>query len=285
VRRRVEHRLVEPPVLRPAGMVVADVPLAELAGPVAAGAKDVAKGRDAATQERASAGDVHGPVAEAVDARKQLAPRGRAHRGDVEVGQTHALGVQRVEVRRLQDRVAVTGEVAVPLVVGDDDDDVRATARGLGRPGVRRPRRPPEGQGRRRHAQAFQETAPIQASRIMAIHSLALRARCAAQPSRSATLPLSGKAQSAWPARGPGCPSLIFRPPYSTSPCVPCLPRSALLRLTTLTVCADRLRNGRRPRREALVTPLRRASRAPLPPRSQRSIPATLVTGSVSTRM
>jgi hypothetical protein len=43
----------------------------------------------------------------------------------VEVGEPHALGVEAVEVRRLEDRVAVTGQVAIALVVGDNEDDVR----------------------------------------------------------------------------------------------------------------------------------------------------------------
>jgi len=37
--------------------------------------------------------------------------------------------------------------------------------------------------------------------------------------------------------------------------------------MTTLTVCADRLRNGERPSLEALIRPLRQASRAHPPPR------------------
>ena len=43
----------------------------------------------------------------------------------MKVGEAHALGMQPVEVRRLQDRIAVAGEVAVALVVGEDEDDVR----------------------------------------------------------------------------------------------------------------------------------------------------------------
>ena len=42
----------------------------------------------------------------------------------MEVGEADALLVQPVEVRRLDDRVAVAGEIAVALVVGHDQDDV-----------------------------------------------------------------------------------------------------------------------------------------------------------------
>ena len=46
----------------------------------------------------------------------------------MEVGEAHPLGVQSVEVRRLQHRVAVGGHVAVALIVGEDEDDVRLLA-------------------------------------------------------------------------------------------------------------------------------------------------------------
>ena len=69
------------------------------------------------------------PLSEAVAPGQELAARGRAHGGDVEVGQADGLGVQAVEVRRLEDRIAVAREVAVALVVGHDDDDVGAVGR------------------------------------------------------------------------------------------------------------------------------------------------------------
>ena len=64
------------------------------------------------------------PVAQAIHAGQELAARRRAHRRDVEVGEPDALVVQPVEVRRLQHRIAVAGQLAVALVVGDDDEDV-----------------------------------------------------------------------------------------------------------------------------------------------------------------
>ena len=45
------------------------------------------------------------------------------------VGEDGGLGVEFVEVGGLDDGIAVAGEVAVALVIGDDDDDVGA---GLG---------------------------------------------------------------------------------------------------------------------------------------------------------
>jgi len=40
------------------------------------------------------------------------------------IRQPHALSVERVQVGRLENRVTVTGEIAIPLVVGDDKHDI-----------------------------------------------------------------------------------------------------------------------------------------------------------------
>jgi len=47
----------------------------------------------------------------------------------MKVGEARALGMKPIEVRRLQIRVARAGEIAQALVVGQDEDDVRAAAR------------------------------------------------------------------------------------------------------------------------------------------------------------
>lgn len=54
---------------------------------------------------------------------------GRAGGGDVVVGEDGGLGVEFVEVRGFDDGVAVASEVAVALVISDDDDDVRLISR------------------------------------------------------------------------------------------------------------------------------------------------------------
>ena len=66
--------------------------------------------------------DDAGPVV--VPAGQQAGPRGRADRGDVEVLEPDALPRQAIEVRRPDLGVAVEAEVAIALVVGDDQDHV-----------------------------------------------------------------------------------------------------------------------------------------------------------------
>lgn len=57
-------------------------------------------------------------------------PGGGAGGGNVVICQDGGFAVERVEVGSLDDGVAVAGEIAVALVVGDDDDDVRLLSSG-----------------------------------------------------------------------------------------------------------------------------------------------------------
>ena len=57
-------------------------------------------------------------------ARHQTGSRGCARRAHVVVGETNALAMELVEVRCLDHGVAVAAELAVALVVGQDEDDV-----------------------------------------------------------------------------------------------------------------------------------------------------------------
>ena len=67
-------------------------------------------------------------------ARHQRRPGGRTERVDVKVGEPDRFRMQTVQVRGLEHGIAVAREVAVPLVVGDDDDNVRVP---WGLPGFR----------------------------------------------------------------------------------------------------------------------------------------------------
>ncbi len=120
----VGDHLVEAAVLRPVGRAVAQVPLAEQAGPVAAGPKGVGERQFVLVEQGAPADRVPHAGAVGVVAGVEPRPGGGAGGADVEVGEAHTIGVQGVDAGRLQDRVAVAAEVAVALVVGDDEDHV-----------------------------------------------------------------------------------------------------------------------------------------------------------------
>ncbi len=127
--RAVHEHLVEPPVLRQIRLVVAKMPLSEQARGV--------------TSTQQGIGNRHNPRREALtledgvgDAHLEFMPPahdrragGRAGRTDMEVGEPRALCVETIDVRRFQIWVPRAGEVTQALVVGENEDDVRATTR------------------------------------------------------------------------------------------------------------------------------------------------------------
>ncbi len=68
---------------------------------------------------------VDGPRAIVVSARHQARPGRRADGMHVEVGHRPAATRHRVNVRRSDDRIAGDAQIAVALIVGDDQNDVR----------------------------------------------------------------------------------------------------------------------------------------------------------------
>lgn len=121
----------------------AEVPFADEGGGVAGGAEVVGHGFFADGEADAGRGVFRADGIKLETETRLVAPgekagaRGGAERrGDVAVGETHAAGGERVEVRGGNFFAAVATEFAVAEIVGDDENDVRAW-RGAGRGGVR----------------------------------------------------------------------------------------------------------------------------------------------------
>ena len=111
------------------GKVVAEVPFPEHAGGVIFGEMlaegDFVFANHGAAHDGVPDSGAVGPVAG-----EKGSTGGGAGGGDVVVGEDGGLGVELVEVRGFDDGIAVAGEVAVALVIGDDDDDVGTSLRG-----------------------------------------------------------------------------------------------------------------------------------------------------------
>ncbi len=112
------HRFLKAAIHWPMGVVVTKMPLAEQARPVAGRSKHLGHGRNAGPDERAPARYRGRAIAHGVLPGKQLPARRCAHRRDMEVGEPRALFSQPVEVRRLEHRISVAGEIAHSLIVG-----------------------------------------------------------------------------------------------------------------------------------------------------------------------
>ena len=63
-------------------------------------------------------------ILEFMSTRQQGAPRRGTGRRDLEVREADALRVQLVEVRGLQHGVTVSADIAIPLVICEDEDDI-----------------------------------------------------------------------------------------------------------------------------------------------------------------
>ena len=117
-------RFMETAVLGPVGVVVAQMPLAEMTGVIAVVRQDIGHRRQVGAQQRTPHADERRPVAQSILARHQLAARRRTHGRHVKIGQTHAVGVDAVQRRRLQNWIAQAGQVPVSLVIRQHEDDI-----------------------------------------------------------------------------------------------------------------------------------------------------------------
>ena len=120
----VDERLLEALIPGPHRVAVAQVPLAEDGGAVARGAQHFGQGDLVGVHHRPAQVRVGHAGAVVVAAGHQGRPRGRADRADVERRDLDALPGELVEVRRLDDGVAVNAQVAVALVVGHHQNNV-----------------------------------------------------------------------------------------------------------------------------------------------------------------
>jgi len=130
----VDQHFMEPLILRPAGVVVAQVPFSKNRGPVAGGREDFGDRHFFRRHDRSPHDRVPHAGAGGIPAGHQGRPRGRAGRVDVVVRQPNALGVESVHDRRLDLCVAVAGQIAVALIVGHDEDHAGMLWRGQDTP-------------------------------------------------------------------------------------------------------------------------------------------------------
>ena len=105
-------------------IVVAHVPLAVHGGGVSGFLENLRHRDLILPQDGTSVDRVPNPGSIGKMPGHQRRTRRAAGRGNMVVRQTHGLRMEGIQVGCLQHRVAVAGQIAVTLVVGDDDDDV-----------------------------------------------------------------------------------------------------------------------------------------------------------------
>ena len=120
----MDEDFVEATLIRLIFGFVAEVPLAKDAGAITGllellGQRGGAQGHPLTFQD--GVGDA---VLELVTTGEQGAARRGAGRRDLEIGETDALRPELIQVRGLEDRVPVGADVAVTLVIGQDEQDI-----------------------------------------------------------------------------------------------------------------------------------------------------------------
>jgi hypothetical protein len=115
---------VKSAVDRAQGIVAAEMPLAEMSGPVARVSENFCHGWPSSFQTAPTTYRVPNVHSVGIAARHQGRAGGRACRIDVKIGEPSTLAMQLVEIRCLQNRAAVTGKVTVTLVVSHDENDI-----------------------------------------------------------------------------------------------------------------------------------------------------------------
>ena len=121
----VSKHLLKAAILRAIRIVVAQVPFTEHTGMITAIAKNFADGHLIMAQH----GTTHDrmPYAGAISpaAGDQCRPRRRTGRSHVVIREPHTVRMQLIQMRRLQDRVAMTRQIAIALVIGNHQHHVR----------------------------------------------------------------------------------------------------------------------------------------------------------------
>ena len=117
---------IEAPLPRLVGILITEMPLAEDAGRVAAGPPQQLRQRHGRQRQPLALEDRMGDTrTKLMAAGHERGPRRRAGRAHVKFSEPHALIAKPIEVGRVDDRIAMRGDVAIALVVGHHVDDVR----------------------------------------------------------------------------------------------------------------------------------------------------------------
>ena len=125
----MDEGFVESLLVRAVLGIVAQVPFAEDATDVAGLAQVFGKRDFGQVHVGGLAIHVGDARAEVVAAGHQRRPRRRADRADVELREFRGLAGERVDLRRLDVRVAVASHIAVAQIVDEEQDDVRSADR------------------------------------------------------------------------------------------------------------------------------------------------------------
>jgi hypothetical protein len=103
---------------------IAQVPFAEDASSISRVLQHLRQRDGIGRQSFALEDRMRDAIPELVTSREQRRARGRASGTHIEVCESNALTVELIQVWRPEHRIPVAAQVAVTLIVGDDEDDI-----------------------------------------------------------------------------------------------------------------------------------------------------------------
>ena len=124
-----DNRYIKPAVVRPEGIVLAEMPLPENAGFVAGLTEIAGQGLFVSRQVGPPAPGIPHPGAKLVAPCQDLGAGRRAKGRGVKAPQPDALGLEPVQVRRLENRMPHGRQIPESLVIGYNEDNVRTRSR------------------------------------------------------------------------------------------------------------------------------------------------------------
>ena len=131
----MNQHLAKTSILRPERIIIPQVPLPKAAGLITTFGKHLGHRHRIGPRQRPPPGSPPSAHPHRILPGHQPGSRRSTTRRDMKIRQSHRLPVKRVQVRSLDDRVTVTSQVAVSLVVGHYQNHVRPRSRNVIRPG------------------------------------------------------------------------------------------------------------------------------------------------------
>ena len=135
--------VLKPTILGTVRRIVTQMPLAHHASDIPVVSEQIRHSFLVRMHHRTSGAGAIGACTRRVMPGHQGRTRGRTERAHMEIGQAYGLAMQTIEIGCLEDWIAVTAQVAIPLIIGHHQDDI-GPVHGS-RPGCNKEQQPPCG--------------------------------------------------------------------------------------------------------------------------------------------
>ena len=125
----IPNTFLKPSILRAVRIVGPEVPFTKNSGQITRVAKIIRHNRDFFSYQCPTATHIDRSITGGIQPGEQLSTGRSTHRSNMIIRQTQALHMQPIEVRGLQDWIAMGRDLWITLIVSHDDQDIRPTGK------------------------------------------------------------------------------------------------------------------------------------------------------------